>query len=56
MSEGRGQNSQNTKPQNIEQGISNDEVFFSFDIQHSVFDIQNRGSILVADLLFLAKP
>jgi hypothetical protein len=23
---------------NIEQGISNNEVFFSFDIQHSIFD------------------
>ena len=23
----------------VEQGISNDEVFFSFDIQHSIFDI-----------------
>jgi hypothetical protein len=45
------QNSENREPQNIEQGISNDEVFFSFEIHYSLFDIrlsylnicQNRG-------------
>jgi hypothetical protein len=31
---------ENREPQNIEQGISNDEVFFPFDIHYSLFDIR----------------
>jgi len=40
MSEDRRQNSENREPQNIEQGISNNEVFFSFGIHYSLFDIR----------------
>ncbi len=40
MTEARRHNSENREPQNIEQGISNDEVFSPFDIHCSLFDIR----------------